>query len=86
MLAVSLDDPNDIQTVVKPFLDKWFPELQTLARLESQMDAMVSVIDPAWNETLRTSYLLRRDGTTARIIQGGKSGAEFEAQLAPLLN
>ena len=86
LLPVSLDDPNDIEKVVRPFLSKWFPDLATLARLESQMDAMVSVIDPAWNEILPTSYLLRRDGSMAHIIQGGKSGAEFEAQLMPLLN
>jgi thiol-disulfide isomerase/thioredoxin len=85
LLAVSLDDPADGEAVVQPFLTKWFPSLRTLIRSSPDMDAMVSVVDPAWNEVLPTSYVLDRTGRVAVLLQGGKSAAEFEAAILPLL-
>ena len=46
---------------------------------------MVSVVDPAWNEVLPTSYVVDRTGRVAAQLQGGKSAAEFEAAILPLL-
>jgi len=86
MIAVSLDEPGDLEPVVRPFLQKWFPDFQTYLRLTPDMDGIVSVVDPAWNELLPTSYLLDREGVVRVRLQGGKSGAEFEAALLPLLD
>jgi thiol-disulfide isomerase/thioredoxin len=85
LVAVSLDEPGDLHTVVKPFLQKWFPDLQTYARLTPDMDGIVSVVDPAWNEVLPTSYVIDRKGIVRTLLQGGKSAAEFEAAVVPLL-
>jgi len=86
LIAVSLDEPSDLEPVVRPFLTKWFPDFQTYLRLTPDMDGIVSVVDPAWNELLPTSYLLDREGVVRVRLQGGKSGAEFEAALLPLLD
>lgn len=86
LLPVSLDEPGDLQTVVTPFLATWFPGFQSYMRLTPDMDAMVSVIDPAWNELLPTSYILDRAGKVHIRMQGGKSAAEFEAAVLPLLD
>jgi thiol-disulfide isomerase/thioredoxin len=85
LVAVSLDEPEDLEAVVIPFLDKWFPEFRSYARLERSMDSVVSVVDRAWNEVLPTSYVLSADGQVKAMLQGGKSGAEFEAAILPLL-
>jgi thiol-disulfide isomerase/thioredoxin len=85
LLAVSLDDPADQETIVRPFLAKWFPELRSLMRRSPDMDAMVSVVDPAWNEVLPTSYVLDGSGRVRARLQGGKPVAEFEAAILPLL-
>ncbi|MDP2322474.1 MAG: TlpA disulfide reductase family protein [Gammaproteobacteria bacterium] len=85
LLAVSLDEPVDRETVVRPFLAKWFPGLRSLIRLSPDMDSMVSVVDPAWNEVLPTSYVLDGTGQVRAKLQGGKSAAEFEAAILPLL-
>ena len=85
LLAVSLDEPADRDAVVQPFLARWFPSLRTLIRASPDMDAMVSVIDPAWNEVLPTSYIIAPDGRVAARLQGGKPGREFEAAIVPLL-
>jgi thiol-disulfide isomerase/thioredoxin len=86
LVAVSLDEPGDLQGVVLPFLEKWFPKFRTYARLTPGMDGMVSVVDPAWNELLPTSYVIDRAGKVRARIQGGKSGAEFEAAVVPVLS
>ena len=85
LLAVSLDDPADRETVVRPFMAKWFPALRTLTRLSPDMDSMVSVLDPAWNEVLPTSYVLDTSGRVRARLQGGKPVADFEAAILPLL-
>ncbi|MDJ0929143.1 MAG: TlpA disulfide reductase family protein [Gammaproteobacteria bacterium] len=86
LMPVSLDDPDSIDTVVIPFLDKFFPEFRSWVSLETSMDRMVSVVDPAWNEILPTSYIIDRDGKVAAMLQGGKSGAQFAAKIRPLLD
>lgn len=85
LVAVSLDEPADLEATVRPFLDKWFPDFSTLLSVETDMDAIVSVIDPYWNEVLPTSYVLARDGTLATRIQGGSTAEEFVAAIRPVL-
>ena len=85
LLAIAMDDPAELETTVIPFRDRLFPEWKTYQRAEADMDTLVSVIDPAWNEILPTSYLLDRDGNLIRVIFGGKSYAEFEAAVLELL-
>jgi len=83
LVAVSLDDPG--AGSIKPFLDKWFPEFRSFVSLESDMDKMVSVIDPYWNEVLPTSYVISRDGAVVKRIQGGSTADDFTAVIRPLL-
>ena len=85
LLAVSLDDPWSAEDTVAPFLAKWFPTFSTYLSVENDMDTMVSVIDPAWNEVLPTSYVMGRDGEVAARIQGGSSAEEFAAVVEPQL-
>jgi thiol-disulfide isomerase/thioredoxin len=86
LVAVSLDDPGDLQSLVVPFLERWFPDFHTYIRTTPAMDTMVSVLDPTWNEVLPTSYVLGRDGNVAARLQGGKPAAEFEAAILKALN
>jgi len=86
MIPVSLDDPGTVDAVVVPFLNKWFPDFISYARVELDMDTVVSVVDPAWDETLPSSYLIARDGNVVEKIQGGKPFDVFEAAIIPLLD
>ncbi len=85
LVAVSLDDAESLEDTVAPFLEKWFPTFSTYLSTETEMDSIVSVIDPAWNEVLPTSYVLGRDGEIAARIQGGSSAAEFAESIKPEL-
>jgi len=86
LVAVSLDDPAGSETMLVPFLDKWFPDFTTYLSVENDMDSIVSVVDPYWNEVLPTSYVIARDGSMAKRIQGGSTAEEFAAALKPLLD
>jgi thiol-disulfide isomerase/thioredoxin len=85
LLLVSLDEPADQERIVRPFMAKEFPGMHSLIRKSPDMDSMVSVVDPAWNEVLPTTYVLDRTGRVRARFQGGKSAADFEAELIPLL-
>jgi thiol-disulfide isomerase/thioredoxin len=85
LIAVSLDDAASADELVKPFMEKWFPEFSSYQNLEYEMDKIVSVIDPAWNEILPTSYVLAADGTVAELIQGARTKAEFRASIEAAL-
>jgi hypothetical protein len=49
------------------------------------MDELASVIDPAWNEVVPTTYIIDRRGKAVARIQGKKSLDEFRAALEKAL-
>lgn len=84
LVAVGMDDPADLGSV-EAFRARHFPEFRSLLRDAPDMDTVVSVVDPAWNELLPTTYLIGRDGKVARRIQGKKSLEDFRQAVEPLL-
>jgi thiol-disulfide isomerase/thioredoxin len=84
LVGLSVDEPEDAARV-DGFRQKYFPGFRTLLRGSSDLDAVVSVVDPAWNEVVPTTYLIGRDGKTLSRIQGKKTLAQFrEAALEAL--
>jgi len=78
VLGLSIDEPADV-TRVEAFRQKYFAGFRSLVRNSTDMDAAVSVVDPAWNEVVPTTYLIGRDGRMLSRIQGKKTLAEFRA-------
>ncbi|MBV6425279.1 MAG: Thiol-disulfide oxidoreductase ResA [Steroidobacteraceae bacterium] len=76
LVGVSMDEPGDAARVAA-FRAQHFPQFRTWLRAESELDAIASVVDPAWNEVLPTTYVLGRDGKVARRVQGAKTHDEF---------
>ena len=85
LVGLGMDEPGMLASQVEPFRLKYFPGFRTWLRNEPDMDALVSTLDPAWNEILPTTYLIGRDGKVASKIQGRRTPDEFRALLAPLL-
>ncbi len=84
LVAVSLDEAGSGETLVKPFMNKQFPDFASYLSIEHDMDSMVSAVDQAWNEILPTSYLLARDGSIAERLQGSHSAEEFVEKILSL--
>ena len=80
LLAISMDDAYSAGWVTE-FKAKHFPSLVSFINAEVDMDALVSVIDPVWNETLPTSYIFNREGEVVKKVQGKKPIAFFREQL-----
>ena len=85
LVAVSLDEADSDDAHIKNFMDQRFPGFSSFRSLERYKDSMVSVIDPAWNEILPTTYLIARDGSVAKRIQGALSQEEFAQEIMLLL-
>jgi cytochrome c biogenesis protein CcmG/thiol:disulfide interchange protein DsbE len=84
LLAVSMDDPEELARVTA-FRDKHFPAFKTLIRSDPAMDTLVNRIDPAWNELLPTTYLIGRDGTVRKRLQGKRSLDAFRKEVNKVL-
>jgi thiol-disulfide isomerase/thioredoxin len=80
LLAISMDDVYS-EGWVTEFKAKHFPTLVSFINAELDMDTLVSVIDPVWNETLPTSYIFNREGEVVKKVQGKKPIAFFREQL-----
>lgn len=85
VIAVSLDEPEDLETIVRPFVAKRFPGFVSYLCKEMDHDKFASVIDSAWNEIMPTNFLIDREGKLKATLVGGKSYEEFEAAITPLL-
>ena len=85
LVPISLDEPESVDILVNPFIQKWFPDFSSYLSIERDMDSMVSVVDNAWNEILPTSYLLDKNGTVVHRIQGSYSLEEFYTMILPLI-
>lgn len=86
LLAVSLDSSDSGDEGITDFIDQWFPGFSSFLNTERQLDRIVSVIDPAWNEILPTTYLVARDGSVAERIQGALTEEQFAEKIRLLLN
>ncbi len=85
LVGLGMDDPGALATQVEPFRKKNFPAFRTWLRSEPDMDALVSVVDPAWNEILPTTYLIGRDGRLLKKIQGKRTLEQFRELILPAL-
>jgi len=81
LIGVAVDDPAPQAAQVEQFRRKYFPAFLTYARVGPEMDELASVIDPAWNEVVPTTYIIDRRGKAFARIQGKKSLDEFRAAL-----
>lgn len=79
LIGVAVDDPTPGASQVEGFRRRFFPAFTTYARAGGGMDDLASVIDPAWNEVVPTTYVIGRDGRVVERIQGRKTAAEFAA-------
>lgn len=85
LIGVAMDEPDELDTRVAPFRQKYFPQFRTYLRAEHEIDAIASVVDPAWNEVLPTTYLIGRDGRLLRRVQGAKTHDEFSKLISAAL-
>ena len=85
VIGLGMDEPETLGGLVEPFRAKHFPDFRTYLRDAPDMDSVVSVVDPAWNELLPTTYLIDRSGEVVKRIQGKRTREQFRAEIEALL-
>jgi thiol-disulfide isomerase/thioredoxin len=81
LIGIATDDAGPATRQIENLKQRYFPTFQTYARDQTEIDYLVSVIDPAWNEVVPTTYILDRQGKVKSRIQGKKSAEEFKAEI-----
>ncbi len=81
LIGVAIDDPTPGAVAVEAFRQRYFPGLVSYARVDGDIDALASVVDPAWNEVAPTTYVIDRAGRVVRRFQGRPPDAELLAAL-----
>ena len=85
LIGLGMDEPEALEGLVEPFRKQHFPQFRTYLRDAPDMDTVVSVVDPAWNELLPTTYLIDRAGNVVKRIQGKRTREQFRAEIEALL-
>jgi thiol-disulfide isomerase/thioredoxin len=86
VIAVSVDDPQELEAKVKPFFRARAPGLVSYLQTEPDQDKFVSVVDPAWGGIVPTTFVIDRAGGLKASLVGRKTYEEFEAAIKPLLD
>lgn len=85
VFGLAIDDPADAARV-ETFRARHFPGFHSVHRQADDADALVSVIDPAWNEVVPTTYLIGRDGGLVTRIQGKQTLEQFRQAARAVLD
>lgn len=86
LIGISVDEPRGSTRHIEDMRDRRFPGFRTYARDRRDTDYLVSVVDPAWNEVVPTTYIIGRDGSVQTRIQGKKSLEEFKDAVRAVIN
>ena len=86
VIAVSVDDPEELDARVRPFFRDRAPGLVSYLQTEPDQDKFVSVVDQAWGGVIPTTFVINRAGSLKASLVGRKTYEEFEATVKPLLS
>ncbi len=81
LIGIAVDDAGVSSKQVENLKQRYFPTFNTYVRDQTEVDYLISIIDPAWNEVVPTTYILDRKGKVKNRIQGKKSADEFKAEI-----
>ncbi len=85
IIAVSVDEPDELETKVRPYVRDRAPSFSVYLRKETDLDGFVGVVDEGFEGILPTTYLIDRTGEVRKKLVGRKTYEEFEAIITPLL-
>jgi thiol-disulfide isomerase/thioredoxin len=85
VIGVSLDEPDILDSKVKPFVKERSPSFATYHSQEPEPEKFVSHLDPGFNGIIPTTYVLDRQGHLKATLMGRKTYDEFESVIRPLL-
>ena len=84
VIAISVDYPKEIETKIKPFLDKMNPEFNTYVYSERDQEALINLINKNWSGALPATFVYDTDGKQVSFHDGKMSYEEFKNSVLKL--
>ena len=85
LIAVSLDDPDDIESRVRPFLRAMNFKGRALVKGPGDPDPFITGVDPKWSGGLPATFIHAADGQRVHAVYGAVTYQMLKETLAPLL-
>jgi len=85
LITVSLDDPDDLDARVRPFLKEMRAPGRALIKGRGDPDLFITSVDPSWSGGLPATFVHVPDGRRAHAIHGATTYAGLKALVTPLL-
>jgi thiol-disulfide isomerase/thioredoxin len=86
LVFISLDDLQDIDTKLRPFLKKHGVDFLSYYSSFSDAAELINYIDKNWQGAIPSSYIYDREGNLKSSILGSRNYEQFEKEIIPLLD
>jgi thiol-disulfide isomerase/thioredoxin len=77
VIAVSIDDDEEVHTKVIPFLQKQAVPFTSYIKKTKDDEAFINHVDPKWSGAIPATFIYRPDGTLAQRMIGQQSYEKF---------
>jgi thiol-disulfide isomerase/thioredoxin len=85
LMTVSLDDPDLIDSDVKPFIMKMKAPGKALVKGPGDPDTFITSVDPSWSGVLPSTFIYDVDGSQAHAVHGQIDYARLNSMVKPML-
>jgi len=86
LILVSADDPDSVETAVRPALKKFGVDFLTYIQQDSSDEVFIEGMSHEWNGALPASFLYDNGGNLNEIKVGKHTFTEFEEKITALLH
>ena len=85
LVLISADDPDDVETKVRPALRKFGVDFSSYIMNDSTQDAFITGMNEEWSGALPATFLYDREGKLAEMKVGERSYRQFREAVNKLL-
>jgi len=86
LVFISLDDAQDIDKKVKPFLNQQGVDFISYYNKFDKPEQLIDYIDKNWQGAIPSTYIYDKSGDMQSSFLGGKKYGEFEKEISKYLN
>ncbi|MCI0448630.1 MAG: TlpA family protein disulfide reductase [Chlorobi bacterium] len=86
LVFISLDDKQDIDSKLKPFLKKQSVDFLSYYSTFTNAEELIDYIDKNWQGAIPSTYIYDREGNLKVSILGTQNYEQFEKEIIPLLD
>jgi thiol-disulfide isomerase/thioredoxin len=86
LVFISLDDAQDIDKTVKPFLIKQGVDFTSYYNKFDKPEQLIDYVDKNWQGAIPSTYIYDKSGAMQSSFLGTKNYGEFEKEISKYLN